>query len=166
MIGPVLERLNRQLGRPINSEDVLDAARHPDSELHQYFEWDDDVAAEQYRRLQAGQLIRSVTIEVIDRSSGSNEPKAVRAFLNVVTTPEEPEAKPQKGYVSFDTVRNDKDLIAQVIAQYGERLRKDAEAYETYKKFPEFASAFAAVHAEIEKLPKPSKKPAPFVGGA
>jgi hypothetical protein len=145
---------------------VLDAARHPDSDLHQYFEWDDTVAAEKYRRRQAVDLIGAVTIDVVDRSNG-NESTPMRAFLNVVTAPTQPEAKPEKGYLHFDAVRGDKDLIAQVIAAYGDRLRQMADTYEKYKHFDQFVSVFSdvqpAIHAAIDKIPK---KPAPFVGGA
>lgn len=41
---------------------VVDEARNPDSPLHGRFEWDDGVAAEQYRLSQAEVLIRRVRI--------------------------------------------------------------------------------------------------------
>lgn len=38
-------------------EEVVEAARHPDSPLHSRFEWDDSIAAEKFRVDQARQLI-------------------------------------------------------------------------------------------------------------
>jgi hypothetical protein len=41
---------------------VLDDARPADSPLHHRFEWDDAVAGERYRLVQASELIRSVRV--------------------------------------------------------------------------------------------------------
>src|SRR4029434_7353041 len=43
---------------------VVDDARDPTSPLHDFFEWDDSTAAQQYRLGQARQLIRRVKIQV------------------------------------------------------------------------------------------------------
>lgn len=56
---------------------VVDEARPADAPLHDRFEWDDVVAGEEYRRVQAAELIRSVKIEF---ATGA-EPKSVRAWV-------------------------------------------------------------------------------------
>lgn len=45
-------------------EDVVEAARNPNSTMHDFFEWRDDEAARSYRLAQARWLIRSVEIVV------------------------------------------------------------------------------------------------------
>ena len=58
---------------------VVDTARDPKNPLHSCFEWDDTVAAEKYRIVQAGQLIRSVKV-VYEAPKG---PSTMRAFVPV-----------------------------------------------------------------------------------
>lgn len=45
-------------------EEVVEAARHPDSPLHSKFEWDDSVAAENYRLNQARTLIVRFKVQI------------------------------------------------------------------------------------------------------
>jgi hypothetical protein len=59
-VGTHLEELRRQFKGEITPEDVLNDARNPNSPLHPFFEWDDNLAAEQFRLNQARALIRSV----------------------------------------------------------------------------------------------------------
>jgi len=49
----------------LNPEDVVEAARNPNSSLHTYFTWDDTEAAESYRLQEARALIRRVKVNVI-----------------------------------------------------------------------------------------------------
>jgi len=57
---------------------VVEEARPHDSLLHHRFEWDDSVAGEAYRRVQAGGLLREVMVRLPDSPNG--EHKFVRAF--------------------------------------------------------------------------------------
>lgn len=58
---------------------VLDEARDPAHPLHHRFTWDDDAAAESWRKHQAQELIRSVRI--VYREATDTEPaRSVRAF--------------------------------------------------------------------------------------
>lgn len=56
----------------VSREMVLDDARAPESPLHDYFEWDDSVAAEQWRLTQANQLCRSIHV-VYENSDGEED---------------------------------------------------------------------------------------------
>jgi hypothetical protein len=57
---------------------VVDAARSKASPLHPHFEWDDAVAAEKHREVQARQLIRAIRIEPQD-----NEDEPPRAWHSI-----------------------------------------------------------------------------------
>lgn len=46
-------------------EDVVDAARNPNSVLHNYFTWDDSEAAHQFRLQEARALIKRVKVDLI-----------------------------------------------------------------------------------------------------
>lgn len=47
----------------ITPKTVLEYAKGINTELHKCFEWDNDVAAEKYRTIQAGNIIRMLYIE-------------------------------------------------------------------------------------------------------
>lgn len=59
--GRELQRISKQHGT-LTSELVVDAARPEDAQLHPVFEWDDQVAGENYRKHQARTLIRSIVV--------------------------------------------------------------------------------------------------------
>jgi hypothetical protein len=52
-------RHGRDLLKP---EDVVASARNGDSSLHRYFEWDDTVAGDKFRLMQARTLIREIKV--------------------------------------------------------------------------------------------------------
>ncbi|MDF3280445.1 hypothetical protein [Gordonia sp. N1V] len=66
----------------LTPQDVVDDARPTDSPLHHRFEWNDALAGEAYRRVQAQQLIRSVKIS-FPESAPVTERRSVRAFSSV-----------------------------------------------------------------------------------
>lgn len=59
-----LERMRKQGG--LTTERLLAAAEAEDHALHAVFEWDDAIAATEYRKVQARALIRSVAVVVGD----------------------------------------------------------------------------------------------------
>lgn len=61
-IGPELARLMDGGKRKL--EDVVEAARPDDAPLHGYFTWDDQVAAERFRQMEAGRMVRAIKVEV------------------------------------------------------------------------------------------------------
>lgn len=50
----------------LTEDNVLKAARLKSSPLHEFFEWDNNKAAAEYRRLQARSLIVNVTVTIVD----------------------------------------------------------------------------------------------------
>lgn len=51
------------LGDKITPDEVLEKARDESTELHKCFEWDDSVAAEKFRKIQARDVIRFIVIK-------------------------------------------------------------------------------------------------------
>jgi flagellar basal body rod protein FlgC len=60
-----LEKLTKKGRGVLTPRAVVEAARNPESALHDRFTWDDDKAADQWRLEQARQLIRSVTVDIV-----------------------------------------------------------------------------------------------------
>ena len=60
IVGAHIEMLRERYKGELTPEDILDDAKHDNSPLHSFFEWDDSAAAQQHRLAQARGLIRSV----------------------------------------------------------------------------------------------------------
>jgi len=75
---------------------VVDAARPINSPLHSFFEWDDTAAAHEWRREQARELIRSVTVEV------TTDDREIMSVCYVRDPRKEPG---EQGYVTVQALR-------------------------------------------------------------
>ena len=115
---------------------VVDEAREETHELHHRFEWDDEIAGEAYRRVQAAELIRSVKITY--RTSPNAEPKRLRAFQSLDPIPD------RTGYAPTEEVVGDefskKLVLREIEREIGDLKRK-------YGHIEEFASI---VNAALE----------------
>lgn len=80
MVGQELTRIYKRDGG-IEASAVVDEARPFDAPLHSAFEWDDTLAAEEYRQQQARQLVRAVVlVPEIERNETA---PVVRAFVSL-----------------------------------------------------------------------------------
>lgn len=78
-----INNLQNSLGKDtITARELLDASRDVNAPLHSCFEWDDSVAAEQYRLSQSRQIIASVVVAYV-RSDTPEQLKPSRYFINV-----------------------------------------------------------------------------------
>lgn len=133
------DKAGRELARIEKSEGeltptaVLDRARSANSSLHGHFEWDDNIAAEQHRLSQAGELIRSIVIDVTH--SNVEPPKATRAYVSV-------QRESGRSYVATQTAMSDVELRRQVL----DRAWAELEAFRRkYGDMQELAKVFAAM---------------------
>lgn len=118
--GAELSLIEKETKSSLTPEAVLDRARTANSALHEHFEWDDGIAAEAHRLAQAGEIIRSI---VIDVSRSNLSVKNVRAFVSV-------EQEGQRSYISTARAMSDADLRKQVVCRAWEdfqALRKRHE---------------------------------------
>lgn len=97
----------------LTAEDVVLAARDPESALHGCFEWDDSKAAEHWRLQQARSLIRSVMVKV------TVEDDRVISVPIYVRDPEK--ESEQQGYVSLPSIMS--NPAASKAALYVELVR-------------------------------------------
>lgn len=84
-VGDHLELLRKECKGELTPEDVLADARHDNSPLHSFFEWDDSAAAEQHRLSQARGLIRAVVAVYVTDDKDETPRPAVRmkAYIHV-----------------------------------------------------------------------------------
>lgn len=78
MVRQELLRLYKTGGKNLTPQAVVKAATNPNNVLHGLFEWNDAVAAEQYRLDQARQLIRVYQVDVITETVTFRVPEWVR----------------------------------------------------------------------------------------
>ena len=133
VVGKHFEKLEKEYGS-LDRNNVLDSARAEDSPIHELFEWDDTVAAEQYRLHQASALICSLTVEI----NTENKPIKCRAYLNVST-------KKEGRFVNIDTAFQTEDT-REIVFQ---RALNELKAFQQkYRNLSEFSNIFA----ELDKL--------------
>jgi hypothetical protein len=76
--GDELTRIQAEHGS-LTPQSVVDESRPDDAPLHPAFEWDDSIAGERYRHIQASDLIK--TVEVIQPAEDEAKPEPV--YVNV-----------------------------------------------------------------------------------
>lgn len=129
--GEELERIRTKHNGRLEPEWVVHNAKSPRNPLHDLFEWDDNVAAQNYRVDQARQVIRSVEVVVEE----APELKPTRAFVSVVQ-------ERSRAYTSVSHAMSDEDLRKQVLVQAFMEL----EAWrKRYAELIELAGVFAAI---------------------
>ena len=87
----------------VTTQAVIADAEDPQSPLHPFFEWDNDVAADSWRIEQARRLIRSVRLVIHERSL------AVRSVAYI----KDPDS--QSGYVSTLMLRTDRERARRAL---------------------------------------------------
>lgn len=120
ILGPVFESL-METG-PIRPQDIVDAARPKHSLIHNYFTWDNAVAAEHWRCEEARYYLRH--IEVI--RAEAKEP--IRLFHRVGLDTKE------GGYVTLQNILERPGYLAQVREQCQRELIGIQRRYRQYKE--------------------------------
>jgi len=140
-VGQHIELLRQQCRGELTPEDLLNDAKHDNSPLHSFFEWDDTAAAHQHRLQQARGLIRSVVAVYV-----SEDKPAVRqkAYVHV----------PERGANHYRETTHALSMkkTRQMVLQ---RAWSELRAWrQRYKDLAEFADLIDVID-EVEKhLPK------------
>lgn len=93
-----LQAIYADNGNVITPAAVVKASRPVDAPLHSRFEWDDEIAGDRYREVQAAQLIRFAFVSVTTENRG---PVRVRAFLAPHEPVPEDDDKPSYSYTAI-----------------------------------------------------------------
>jgi hypothetical protein len=138
-----LQELASASGGALSPRAVVEAARDPDSPLHSEFEWDDSTAAEGFRLVQAGALIRRVRIKLIveDEKTKTVSFQVSRAFESVPKL----RGKDSGSYVAIEQIADQPDLRNDVVADVLRQLKM-------LRKKHEKLEALAGVWEEVDRL--------------
>lgn len=104
-----IDLIQRDEDGNLKSQQIVDAARDPNSELHKCFEWDDSIAAERYRRKQACDIMCHLVY--VEREVPKDRPE-IR--INFCTKRETGFAETKKIVVQEDRY---KELLAKAWAE-------------------------------------------------
>jgi len=138
-VGNELERLRAAAGGLLTAEGVLGAAKRKRSPLHDFFEWDDNRAAQRYRLAQASYLLRVVVVVPEDDEERFHP---VRAF---VTVGQPDEAQPRT-FTHVRAAMADDDMRDQVL---GRARRELAGWRRRYRQLEEFAAVLEAIDSVL-----------------
>lgn len=136
-VGHELEQIAARSG--LQPQAVVDAARPKRAALHPVFEWDDTIAAEEYRRHQARSLVQAIVVKRVDGKPA----RPVRAFVHLRPDSEEEQ------YVSILDAREDPVLRQQLLQKAAAELKSWERRYRDLKEFTGLVAAIDSVVEEI-----------------
>lgn len=140
-VAPVLDRIIQKNGC-LKPQFLVDEGRSPASPLHEFFTWDDSVAAELHRQEEARQIIRS--IRVIRTDIPLSEQPVIRKFMSVHASDEETRFD-GTAYLGVDQIMESKDYQQQTLNFAMEELNGWKARYDGIQEF-------FGIYAEIESL--------------
>lgn len=139
----MIKNLQASLGKEtINANELLDASRDENAPLHNCFEWNDTIAAENFRRAQAAHLIRSIEVKII---RNDREPTTIRALVNVQSDT----ARRQGEYISIRRAMDVPEYRTRVLKDALSELRSFQKKYSIYE---ELADVCTAINSFADKL--------------
>lgn len=138
-VGKELAEIEKEKGS-ISANEVLEKAKDNNSVLHEYFEWDNTIAAEQHRLSQARYLIRMVVVKI---EKSDQEQVVTRAFVEI---------RGEEGpYKSISVVIQDENYRKQLLAQARDDIKALQKKYSILK---EVVTLLNDVQIKLELLDK------------
>ena len=128
----IAEYIDDECGGMISAEQFVEQAKPESSILHSYLEWDDSMAAHEYRLTQARTMLRSIVVY-----DGAAPGEKVRAFHHVTLTDD----VVTEAYVSHQIVWQKPELIDQVVSQAYKELRAFTNKYRVYRELEDLVKA-------------------------
>lgn len=141
IVGEELEKIRLRYNGRLDQENVVREATEDQSPLHDMFEWRDDVAAVEWRKEQARNIIRHITVLIPKGDDQESVP--LRAFVSVSQDSDEP------GYTSVTAALSDPTMRNVMIRRAFRELEQWRERYD---ELLEFAKLFSAMEEIRKKL--------------
>lgn len=137
VVGAVFEDIEGRYGK-VTPQNFLDESRPEESPTHKLFEWDDEKAAENYRRQQAQRVILDLRIEIIKDDGESTK---APAYVNVAPVDD---VGSYYNTVRAFSVRETREIVLK-------RAYNELEAFRTkYRNLKELAKVIDAIDVVLE----------------
>jgi hypothetical protein len=128
---------------------VVEAARNAASPLHPHFEWDDSIAAQNYRIWQARDLLIKVKV-ILD---GPNETQVpTRVFVSLT-----PDRHSGDGYRPLDVVLANTSLRNQLLEDALHEMERFQAKYATLRELTKVVGEMRKAIAQIKRKMKPAR---------
>ena len=115
----------RSIGEDVSAEQIVNKARDEGTELHKCFEWDNDIAAEKYRLVQARYVVHHLVIE--EKEVPTDRPE-IRFFVKTGN---------KEGYKETKIVVQKEDEYKALLARAWAELRAFKKKYSCLKELQE-----------------------------
>jgi hypothetical protein len=144
----------------VTKEQVVEDARRLESPLHEYFEWDDQVAAHSWRLEQAGYIIRSIRVVYEDPDDGqARQELPVLVNVRIDYQEDKPDPWPEaplvqgakQAYVTTSRAMTDEDMLKDLLRQ----ILRDIQTFEAkygQVNHPAVQELFQAIQRTKDKL--------------
>lgn len=133
VVGHEIERLEKAYGS-VTAELLVNEARPITSPIHNLFEWNDAIAAENFRKQQATKVLCALTIENV-------QGREVRAYVNIATGAPDP-VRRTGTFINVTDAFSDPNKRAIVLQV---ALRELNELKQKYKELTELNKIFTAI---------------------
>lgn len=138
LVGEELEKL--EFAGELTADEVLEFARNnPNSETYKCFEWDNSVAGEKYRKMQASGVLSSISVTI------KEEPKETqRVYVSVKTSLDD-----TRKFKNIKEVLKNDDEYQQVIDRAKNEFINCKEKYEALLKKEDLKEVIFELYREI-----------------
>lgn len=102
------------------ASEIVEMASDPAKESHALFEWNDSIAANEWRKEQARLVMRNLKVEFVNELDGMEEKKTSTPVRLFYGNPVEKE-----GFAAITTIMENKDMYAQLL----ERAKMEIKSY-------------------------------------
>lgn len=148
IVGPELDRISREHGA--DALTVVEIANDESSALHPYFDWDNNVAAANWRLTQARALMNS--IEVVVKEADDKGPREMVRAFHIVKSRYREDADVERRYHPLDVVVTRDDWAQQVVAQARSDLLAFKRRYGQYQKYIREDEVLCSILDRIDEL--------------
>lgn len=140
-----IERIRKKHAGEARPEDIVAEARKQRNPLHKAFEWDDTIAANEYRLDTARTMLRSIVVQRPEISTDRPQ----RMYEVVRTQATSPADKSRKVYRTTDDIMKDEDLRAELL---GRALRELISFRQRYRDLQELAVVLREIDEVVLKI--------------
>jgi hypothetical protein len=145
LLGAVITEIVETKGG-VTAPDLVEAATPLDSPIRDLFEWDDAVAGQRWRLIQASYYLRHVAVDVVIRPHTPDETTVpVRALHRVNLEINNGPAAEDYRYVPLDVVLTHDEYLGQVIDDARRAMEMFERRFRVYVELEAFRSAIKPI---------------------
>ncbi|HEY7195465.1 MAG TPA: hypothetical protein VH439_17110 [Gemmatimonadales bacterium] len=138
--GEELETLFERFKGHLTKDEILAAARATNSPLHKFFEWNENNAAEHYRRKQVAALVGGLRVKRQKKAT------TTRAFVFVSN----PEHKGRKVYIDIQSAMRNPEMKRELVEKALTSLNRWVTAYGAARELRFVSSSVERMRRRIE----------------